>query len=217
MEKRMPGKPARQKVSATCPKCGAKTRGGKPCSHPAGWRTAHPGQGRCYLHGSGKPGKSGGRPIIHGLYAKVFRARAQQKLYEEALAAEKAEDLSGEIAAARALAARLIDMLPDGSSAAEKVRVEMLSEGIRQHLDCIGKNVERKARIEEGLKVKFEFEMNFAFIHAVISVLNDELEARIPDARTRDDISGALAKKLELVAQSFGGAPQVAKESVLPA
>lgn len=216
METRARRKP-RAKARSSRPKCGARTRAGGKCNNPAGFKTGHPGEGRCFLHGSGTASHPGGRPIIHGLYAKVFRARAQQKIYEEALAAEKAEDLSGEIAAARALAARLIDMLPDGSSAAEKIKVQRLSEGIRQHLDCIGKNVERKARIEEGLKVKFEFEMNFKFIHAVISVLNDELEARIPDARTRDDISGAMAKKLELVAQSFGGAPQVAKEPVLPA
>lgn len=130
---------------------------------------------------------------------------------------EKAEDLSGEIAAARALAARLIEMLPAGSSEAEKVKVMMLSDGIRAHLDCIGKNVERKARIEEGLKIKFEFEFNFKFVHAVIAVITEELGERIKDARQRDDIVGSLAKKLELVAQSFGGAPAVDPQSVLPA
>jgi hypothetical protein len=37
------------------PKCGGKRRGpeanGKMCTRPAGWGTAHPGDGRCKLHG----------------------------------------------------------------------------------------------------------------------------------------------------------------------
>lgn len=37
-------------------KCGAKTRSGSPCKNPAGFRTDHLGEGRCYLHG----GKSTG-------------------------------------------------------------------------------------------------------------------------------------------------------------
>ncbi len=31
--------------------CGAKTRAGTPCRHPAGWGTDHVGEGRCKLHG----------------------------------------------------------------------------------------------------------------------------------------------------------------------
>lgn len=37
-------------------KCLATTREGKPCSHPAGFRTEHPAFGRCFLHGGASPG-----------------------------------------------------------------------------------------------------------------------------------------------------------------
>ncbi len=41
------------------PPCGAKTRseaaGGRPCQRPAGWGTAHPGDGPCKLHGGSTP------------------------------------------------------------------------------------------------------------------------------------------------------------------
>jgi hypothetical protein len=36
-------------------KCGAKTRGGKPCQRPAGSGTGHVGTGRCKLHGGASP------------------------------------------------------------------------------------------------------------------------------------------------------------------
>jgi hypothetical protein len=49
-------------------KCGAKTKSGKPCRHPAGFRTDHVGEGRCYLHG-------GRTPIKSGRYSKVNRER----------------------------------------------------------------------------------------------------------------------------------------------
>ena len=41
------------------PKCGAHARStGKPCKNPAGYKTEHPGEGRCHLHG----GDSSGAP-----------------------------------------------------------------------------------------------------------------------------------------------------------
>lgn len=58
--------------------CGAKTTStpdGAPCSKVAGWRTDHPGQGRCYLHG-------GGSPIKHGRYSKITRPRIKAWLEE---------------------------------------------------------------------------------------------------------------------------------------
>lgn len=35
------------------PNCGARTRSGKPCRHPAGYGTETPGVGRCIYHGGG--------------------------------------------------------------------------------------------------------------------------------------------------------------------
>lgn len=44
--------------------CGAKTRVGSPCQLPQGWGTAHPGEGRCKLHGG-----CAGRKPTHGGYS----------------------------------------------------------------------------------------------------------------------------------------------------
>jgi hypothetical protein len=53
--------------------CGAKTRAGTPCRQKRGWRTSHPGQGRCHLHG-------GSTPIRHGLYSKIWRPSLEERL-----------------------------------------------------------------------------------------------------------------------------------------
>lgn len=43
------------------PTCGARTRGGRPCRHPAGYGTETPGVGRCIYHG--------GAHQTHGAYS----------------------------------------------------------------------------------------------------------------------------------------------------
>lgn len=56
--------------------CGATSkRTGQPCRHPAGFRTDHVGQGRCWLHG-------GRSPAPTGRYSSVRRPRFQQLLEE---------------------------------------------------------------------------------------------------------------------------------------
>lgn len=47
--------------------CGAHTEKG-PCRQPAGARTDHPGDGKCWLHG-------GRTPIKHGRYSRIKRPR----------------------------------------------------------------------------------------------------------------------------------------------
>lgn len=52
-------------------KCGAKTKStSKPCAHPAGYMTPHPGYGRCKFHGglSGRPALKS----LPGTYSKVL-------------------------------------------------------------------------------------------------------------------------------------------------
>ncbi|GAA5503005.1 hypothetical protein Dxin01_02754 [Deinococcus xinjiangensis] len=56
--------------------CGAEgKRGGGPCRHPAGFRTDHPGTGKCWLHG-------GRSPAPTGRYSKIRRARLQELILE---------------------------------------------------------------------------------------------------------------------------------------
>lgn len=81
-------------------RCGAKTRSGKPCRNPQGFRTDHPGAGTCFLHlGATETHKRHaqvelarqacqtlGIPIeIHpaeALIEEVFRARGNVDFYE---------------------------------------------------------------------------------------------------------------------------------------
>ena len=39
---------------------GAKTKSGRPCRHTKGFRTDHPGSGRCYRHGGASPNGNSG-------------------------------------------------------------------------------------------------------------------------------------------------------------
>ena len=46
--------------------CNTRPRTGTLCRHQAGWRTWHPGVGRCGLHG-------GATPVRHGRYSQVLQ------------------------------------------------------------------------------------------------------------------------------------------------
>jgi hypothetical protein len=81
------------------PICGAKTRAGGRCKFPAGMRTTHPGQGKCYRHGGTKPGDP---RLKSGRYSSIERPRIR-----DLIAAHEADpdplNLLPEIAALRAL------------------------------------------------------------------------------------------------------------------
>lgn len=55
-------------------KCGAKTRNGSKCKHPAGYRTDHVGSGKCYLHGGASKGAPKGNKNArkHGIYSRIY-------------------------------------------------------------------------------------------------------------------------------------------------
>jgi hypothetical protein len=53
-------------------RCNAHTRAGRLCSHGAGQRTTHPGEGRCFLHGGGTPRGIESPHFRHGTDSKYF-------------------------------------------------------------------------------------------------------------------------------------------------
>lgn len=76
--------------------CGAKKkRGGGTCSQPAGVRTDHPGQGKCWLHG-------GRTPVKHGRYSDIRRPRVAA-LYQAHRDGDAPLDTTPEVALMRAL------------------------------------------------------------------------------------------------------------------
>lgn len=54
--------------------CGARTRSGGRCKHPAGWGTSHVGQGRCKLHGGASLRGPEHPNFTHGRHSKYFHA-----------------------------------------------------------------------------------------------------------------------------------------------
>lgn len=54
--------------------CGARTRNGGRCKQPAGSRTKHRGEGRCWLHGGRSPGAPRGnkRAVTTGEYETIY-------------------------------------------------------------------------------------------------------------------------------------------------
>lgn len=79
------------------PICNARLRKrqDKRCQNPAGFRTDHRGQGRCYLHG-------GRTPIRTGRYSQIHRARLRE-LYDKHEADKDPLNILPEIAAGRML------------------------------------------------------------------------------------------------------------------
>jgi hypothetical protein len=75
--------------------CGAKTRAGGACRNPAGFKTDHPGAGKCWLHG-------GATPIKHGRYSSIQRPRLRE-LLEQFEADPAPLDLLPEVKLIRAL------------------------------------------------------------------------------------------------------------------
>jgi len=77
-------------------KCGAWGRHAQqPCRNPAGFKTAHVGQGHCHLHG-------GNAPVKHGRYAKI-QNQAVKDLLDELEDDEDPMNLLPEVQLLRAL------------------------------------------------------------------------------------------------------------------
>lgn len=79
-------------------RCGAKTRSGHPCKNPAGFRTPHPGTGRCYLHGgcsTGGTGPPGNKNALKtGEYETIWLdtlPEDERRLYHEVNTDKKAQ------------------------------------------------------------------------------------------------------------------------------
>ncbi len=115
--------------------CGAKTRGGKQCQQPAGWGTAHVGQGRCKLHGG-----NAGAPIVTGRYS-IKRQELARKAQEFA-GDTTPGDLTGELILMRALLQDYLDRFEDG------IPLPLSDiERIFGMVEAIGRLVERIAKI----------------------------------------------------------------------
>lgn len=102
-----PGDPRHFTSARTGPFCGAKRFGREEtCRNGAGFRTEHPGQGRCFKHGGNRVTKS-------GRYAGIEHATVQERMDEIAAMETNVLDLEPEALLLRALIADYIDRYED--------------------------------------------------------------------------------------------------------
>ena len=163
------------------PKCGAKTRAGTPCSYMAGYKTDHPGVGRCYLHG-------GRARIKHGKYSKI-RGHLGEKIGEH-LANPDPLNLLPELASLTALLELYLEKNPDADAAPGALP---LVDGIRKTVDTIHKMQTRE------LLTSHELEQA---IQQLILIIVEEVK----DADTITRISNRFASAFRIRTQIAAGA-----------
>jgi len=86
--------------------CNARTSKGY-CHMPPGFRTDHPNNGRCYLHGG-----RAGAPIKTGIYSKKLRAKLSEE-YNKVVTDPGLADLYSEAALSKLLLSNLLDKVAD--------------------------------------------------------------------------------------------------------
>lgn len=173
--------------------CGAHGRQKNcPCRHPAGFRTDHPGVGRCYLHG-------GRNPIKHGRYSTIIPAQLRATF--EALRADPdMNSLAEEVARLRLV---LVQMEQRRSTTAPGATLfadplMQLTEVISQ----IGRLVARKVEIEDGVKVSLTHTQLDHIAGAMVSAV----ERHVADPKVKAAIRGEFARLTGLPPAAHSGA-----------
>lgn len=157
-------------------KCGAHGKQKKkPCGHPAGFRTDHPGTGRCYLHG-------GRVPIKTGLYSSVVREQ-NKALVEQLSKAPDLTSLDKEIALVRVLLHEFADRTKEAMekmAEGDRVGAELARiEGMGLQIERLSTILVRKMQIETAQATK----LTPAVIAGVIDIIGGILvECFAPNA-----------------------------------
>lgn len=106
--------------------CNARKKDGSGhCTQPAGSRTDHPGEGRCWLHG-------GATPIRHGRYSTISRERLRD-LVDQYREDPDPLDLTAELAVARSLLHNYLEREEELQEAFLKWNTERMAEGKKPH------------------------------------------------------------------------------------
>ncbi|MFW5987868.1 MAG: hypothetical protein ACOCQA_00345 [bacterium] len=145
--------------------CGAKTKGsGEPCQKPAGWGTDHVGVGKCKLHG-------GASPIKHGFYSKYTNHRLAETI-DELSENEDLLNLRKTIAMQQALILDLLDKIEE-----KELNLNAdLAETLNKIADKLGRNIERRQKIEEGEKYILQVEEVQRLVQQVTVIIREEIE-----------------------------------------
>lgn len=129
----------------TCGDYGGTTKAGNPCKNPAGFKTLHPGVGKCHLPGHG--GGSTGRPLKTGRYAKSAHGRLGKKIREH-MDDPNPLDLRPELAILRARISFTTEQIDETDSlptAEQSESLLLVIGGIQKLADTISKIQTRTA------------------------------------------------------------------------
>lgn len=152
--------------------CGAMSRNGEPCQHPAGFRTQHPGEGRCYLHGGMSPRGADSPSFKHGnrsRYTAVLKTQLAEKL--DLLENHDPVDIVDELQLQRAL---LLDFIADKDTFSSSDR-ELLMRWAEQ----ISRTAERLVRMRNDTA------MTAAELKLIAARLADTVARYMPDDEDR--------------------------------
>jgi hypothetical protein len=176
-------------MKKTCGDYGGHTKSGTPCKNPAGFRTNHPGEGKCYLPGHG--GCSTGRPITTGVNAKKTSRQLRDKMTKH-LANPNPLDLTGELALLRSLIDHFMEKLEEAEK--DPTREDagtfiLLVQGVQKVADTISKIQSREL-------------LTIAEMTLVLVVLADVLREEVKDADTLERITSKLRTRICLPGQA---------------
>lgn len=139
--------------------CNAETRDGTPCRNRAGYKTDHPGEGRCHLHG-------GSTPVKHGLYSKLDRYELGDRI-QELRENPQLTNLRDQIAVQTAMVERYLKEIADQ----ETVDADTL-KAVNRAVDLLSRNVHRMRKIEDGKALNPQ-EVD-VFLTQIVQVVRDE-------------------------------------------
>lgn len=194
-------------VTRSADRCGArlKSKAGASCSKSAGWRTDHPGQGKCYLHG-------GATPIKHGRYSSVQRVD-----FRERIAKFEADpdplNLAPEVALLRAFVEDFIDRWeaiygPGGALLAWHASFQADSDNPKPKqlpdFSALTGLVDRVGRMVERVhKMKNEGAITMLTLNRVVEQMGADLVAAINEAGIPQSQSDQLLENVERRWQSI--------------
>ncbi len=160
--------------------CNARHQWGteRYCEFPAGFKTTHPGIGRCYIHGG-----SGSLPKKYRLYSEALKSAqggSVRILYEELLELEpgEIERLDEDIALLRAT---MLTELNEG---------KLSPTHLAGYMNALDKLVRTKVEIEKGLKARVP---NVA-IEETVRVLSKAIQDVLGDY---PELKGRLLEKIQ--------------------
>jgi hypothetical protein len=156
--------------------CRARTASGY-CKMPAGFRTDHVGNGRCYLHG-GRAGK----PISHGLYSKKLKSTLKDE-YDKMVNDPALVDLYAEFALTKSLMMNFIDSIQENIDNSVNIWVssnrfgeDVLSpqaKALISMLETISRIFTRITDAETKTKNTLNMKQVYAIVTQIKNALND--------------------------------------------